>query len=282
MDGRASGGHRARGDSSHIRLTYVTHFYFNEPKSDFLVDLLRTYASYERSLLDVTQFVLVDDASPVRPSIPGDLDLNLLLLRIHEDIPWNQPGARNLGMVYARSDRVVLTDVDHEFPEQVLRHIVGRRVPKRNVYKLRRTDLGGRPLKAHPNTFVLSRARFLELHGYDEDFSGHYGYDDAMFWRWQRNHGTRFLYLPRALAVKARTEPRLRHHSLNRDLAHNARLAAHKRRQWKRLGPQTGHSRRWLHFTWSVEEDRRRSTLPPTPNPRPLWASTWWWRWLWG
>ena len=46
---------------SHIELSYVTTFYFNQTDSSSLLELLRRYASYPGDLLDRLQFLLVDD-----------------------------------------------------------------------------------------------------------------------------------------------------------------------------------------------------------------------------
>ena len=94
-------------DYSHIELSYVVPVYFNTGNTSALADLLRTYAGYDSALLDRLQFIIVDDCSPTPPEIPADIDLNILLLRINEDIAWNQPGARNLGITYARSDKML-------------------------------------------------------------------------------------------------------------------------------------------------------------------------------
>ncbi len=270
------------GDFSHIELTYVAACYFDRPGGAApLADLLRAYAAFAPDTLDRLQFVLVDDASPEPVALPDGIDLNILLLRINENIAWNQPGARNLGAVYARSDKVFMTDLDHAVPETTLATMLRRRNPGRTIFKLRRRDLAGNPLSPHPNTFFLSRARFLRLYGYDEDFCGHYGHDDPMFWRWQRQHGTRFLYLPRPChSIYRGVKDAPRDHSLPRDLTHNAAVAAAKKDAWRRYGPGRGHSRRFLDFTWRIVEDRRRATPIPAPPENRLWLHTWWLRWL--
>ncbi len=275
------GGAMDKLNFAHIKLTYVTHFYFNQANTAPINDLLRKYASYPPDVLDHLQFVLVDDGSPARVEIPEDLDLNLLLLRIQGDIPWNQPGARNLGVTYARSDKIVLTDLDHEFPVETLREMIRRRNPGRTLYKIRRYDPNGLRRSTHSNTFFMSRGRFMKLYGYDEDFSGHYGYDDTTFWRWQRNHGTRSLYLPRFCRVVDRNVDRENaYHSLERDRSHNQPLAARKKAEWKKYGPDAGHSRRFLQFTWTTVLDRRRKATPAEPPVNRAWARTWLLRWL--
>ncbi|MDA3967804.1 hypothetical protein [Helicobacter sp. WB40] len=91
---------------SHIRLTYITHFYCNIDNIDSVISLLRDYEKYNKDILDVVLFIVIDDGSPVSYEIP-QFDLNLHWIRINEDIPWNQSGARNLGVVYAKSDNIV-------------------------------------------------------------------------------------------------------------------------------------------------------------------------------
>ena len=268
------------GDCSHIELTYVLAVYFDAGESTALTSLLRSYLAYDKGILDRLQFVIVDDGSPFPVKLPNDLDLNILLIRINEDIPWNQPGARNLGVVYARSDKLLLTDLDHEIPEQTFKYTLTMNNPGRTIFKMRRVDPLNPNRRPHPNTFVLSRARFLRYYGYDEEFTGHYGFDDSMFWRWQRNHGTRFRYLPPSCHATCRILPREQGHLLERDLAHNRAIAEQKKRLWKTYGYEAGHSRRFLGFTWNIVDDHRRNNPPAPLRKHPLWTRTWWWRWL--
>jgi hypothetical protein len=270
------------GDFSHILLSYVVPAYVGRGTPAPVASLLETYARYNAVLLDRTQFVVVDDGSPQPVAVPEALHLNVLVLRIHEDIPWNQPGARNLGLVCARSDKVILTDLDHELSEETFLHILSMKPLGRTMYKMDRVDAGGTPLKPHPNTFVLSRGRFLELHGYDEEFCGHYGFDDAMFWRWQRNNGTRFLRLPAPCRARVRSRDVAEYHALVRDLSHNRALADAKKEAWRRHGPEAGHSRRFLSFTWGVAQDLRRDASRVVRRPHPWWTRTWSLRWLLG
>ncbi len=276
-----SGGRAAEGDRSHIELTCLMNVYFNQGDTSVLTSLMETYAKLPAAILDVTQFLIVDDGSPTPVRLPEHLNLNLLILRIHDDIPWNQPGARNLGVVYARSEKVLMTDVDHTFTPEVFLHALHARPPRRTVFKMKRIHPDGRSCRPHPNTFFLARSRFLALYGYDEAYSGHYGFDDSMFWRWQRNHGTRFRYLPsRCRVIKRDFEKDGRYHSFERDLSHNREIAEANRAAWKQWGPARGHSRRFLNFTWSIQEDRVRDTQFPAPPARPLWTRTWWLRWI--
>jgi len=269
------------GDWSHIELSYVVPFYADGTDEAPVVNLLRRYAGYPAHILDVVVFIVVDDGSPTRVEIPDDIDLNLRVLRVEEDIAWNQPGARNLGVTVAVSDKVFVTDVDHVLTPESFEYMIRHRNPGRTMFKFRRQASSGEVLRPHPNTFFLSRARFLRFYGYDEAFCGHYGFDDAMFWRWQRYHGTRFLYLParcKVLLESAEHAPGF--HSLKRDLDHNRQLAASKRALWRTYGPNAGYSRLFLNFKWHTDADRSRSTKPAPPRQMRWWIHTWWWRWL--
>ena len=97
----------------HIRLSYVVPLYINKPNAAEVLSIFDEYAKYPADILDRVLFVLVDDGSPAEFELPHWL-LNMIVLRIKQDIPWNNPGARNLGMVYAKSDKVFLTDIDHQ------------------------------------------------------------------------------------------------------------------------------------------------------------------------
>jgi len=264
----------------HIELTYVTTFYFNQTDSSSVAELLRCYASYSGDLLDRLQFVLVDDGSPIPVEIPADLDLNVLLLRIPVDVPWNHAAARNLGAVCARSDKLLLTDVDHEVPEDTLRRIVDLGALRRTMYMFFRLDESGAHTRRHLNTFLLSRGRYLELFGYDEEFCGHYGLEDDLFRRWHLHHGTR-IRMFRGGPVKLRpVEREGAYHSLLRDRGHNAEVFARKRRLWEERGPQAAYSRMFLRAPFEVVVDLRRMP-PPARSAPPSLLNRLWRRWQW-
>ena len=274
-------GLRRIPDKSHIKLSYVTHYYLDQKRPDTVLDLLARYQRYAPELLDRIQFVVVDDCSPLRFEVP-DLDLNLTWLRITDDIPWNQGGARNLGVVHAASDKVLLTDIDHEFPEATLAEMVRMRECGRDFFKIYRTDpVTGKQRHGHSNTFLLSRARFLRLYGYDEEFCGHYGAEDYRFVKFQKYHGSRQRYLSK----KFRCIPRIdvnrdeAYHGLERDLSHNTPVDARKEFEMKQYGGDAGHSRMFLRFRWEVILERSRNVRIQRKR-NPLWQKSWYWRWL--
>ena len=107
-------------DYSHIKLSYVTHFYCDQNDINSVLNLLNAYAKYDPELLDIMEFVIIDDGSPLKYEIP-DFNLNLRWIKINEDIKWNQSGARNLGVLSAKSDKLIITDLDHIFYEDTLK-----------------------------------------------------------------------------------------------------------------------------------------------------------------
>jgi hypothetical protein len=278
--GDGPGAPPAPAGFAHIDLTYVTTFYFNQTDSSSVPALLQRYASYSGDLLDRLQFVLVDDGSPVPVELPADLDLNVLLLRIPVDVPWNHAAARNLGAVHARSDKLLLTDVDHEFPEDTLRRIVDLGELRRTMYMFYRLDETGAHTLRHLNTFLLSRGRYLELFGYDEEFCGHYGLEDDLFRRWHRHHGTRIRMFPGGAVKRRPVDQERGYHSLPRDRAHNADMFARKRRLWEESGPHAAYSRIFLRAPFEVVADLRRAAPPASPAPPSL-ATRLWRRWQW-
>lgn len=276
----SSGGDGEVGrDFSHIALSIVVPVYFNEADAGMVGAMLRHYAAFDPDLLDRTQFVIVDDGSPSRPPVPTDLDLNVLVARIDEDVAWNQPGARNLGVLLARSDKVLLTDLDHWLPADTYAAVMRAHVSPRTMLRLRRRDLSGKQLRAHAGTFILSRGRFLELYGFDEDFSGQYAFDDTMFWRWQRYHGTRFLKFTKRYQIVWRYNDDGKYHTLERDWKPNQQVANAKRALWREHGPHAGHSRRFLNFSWRVVLDLQRARPRPAPAVDRMWKKLWFLRW---
>jgi hypothetical protein len=273
---RTRTGLAAAQSSSHIRLTYVTHFYLNQNRTETISALLRQYAGYSPELLDRIHFVIVDDGSPLEVA-PPDVDLNLTWLRINEDVRWNQGGARNLGAIYAKSDNILMTDLDLAFPESTLQALVDHGPLGKTLYKFHEANPdGSRPRKGHPNNFFLSRGRFLRYYGYDEELAGNYGAEDFRFVKFQKAQGTRQRYFDRRHTYYRRREIDRRdsYHSLVRDLSANTPVDYRKRLEMELYGHENGHSRMFLNFTWTMLLDRYRSHAP-APTPDPAWKRRW-------
>lgn len=139
------------------------------------------------------EVVLVDDGSPEPAAdVPRPQGLPAFrIYRVKEDRPWHQHGARNLGAHVAKDGWLLLTDMDHVLTDDAVRVLFKRidcgQLVEDTVYMLSRieADTGlptlndrGQP-KPHPNSFLMTRARYWEVGGYDEDLCGHYGTDSA-------------------------------------------------------------------------------------------------------
>lgn len=260
---------------AHIRLAYITHFYCNQQDISSVRTLLETYATYPEELRDRVQFVIVDDGSPIDYEIP-ELPLNLTWLKIDQDIRWNQAGARNLGALYAKADNILLLDLDHEVPPEAMRRLVERSSCGKRLYKMYREEPGsGRVYKGHSNLFFMSRGRFFELFGYDEEFAGNYGAEDFRFVKYQRANGTFQTYLPKNIRCfeRGKIDRKRSYHSLVRDLSFNTPVDSRKKMELEHYGHGAGHSRMFLNFTWKILADRWRDPAPPLPVDR------WWKKW---
>lgn len=268
-----------RHDKQHIKLTYVTHFYCDQNNINSVFDLLRKYESFPRYLRESVEFIIVDDGSPIDYKT-GHFDLNICWIKITEDISWNQAGARNLGVTYAKSDKILLIDLDHELPQQTFHYLINACNPGRNFYKLYRTSPQRGRYKGHANLFFMSRARFFRHFGYDEEFAGNYGAEDYRFVKYHKYHGSRQKYLPKHIVCHERQLNREEsYHNLTRDLSANTPLDRQKQKECASYGDEYGHSRIFLNFEWKV---LYRHTLFPTtlPPQKRWWKPLWWLRYL--
>lgn len=266
-------------DWQHIKLTYITHFYCNQDNINSVLELLEKYAGYPQEILDQVQFIIVDDGSPISYEIP-DFNLNLHWLRIDDDIAWNQGGARNLGVTYAKSDKILITDLDHSLPPETFAYLINHRNPGRDFYKIYRTNPEtGEIYKGHSNLFFMSRARFMRHFGYDEEFSGGHGGEDYRFVKYHKYHGSRQRYLPKKYTCYEQEVNRDKaYHSLVRDQSRNTPIDLKKKQQVSEFGAEHGHSRMFLNFRWHTAA--RFSRPAPAQEKHTLWRHLWWFRWL--
>jgi glycosyltransferase involved in cell wall biosynthesis len=262
---------------NHITVSVITHFYCdNTEKMQSIFDLVEAYSRYPKHILGRVHFVIVDDGSPVEYT-PQHFGLNITWLRITDDIRWNNPGARNLGVTYAKSENILLTDADHYLPEKTLEYLCGRKECGKSFYKLRRVRDDGSIGRGHSNLFFMSRSRFLKLWGYDEHFCGDYAHDDLWFVKFHKWHGSLQRYLPKQYVAAKREVDNLRHtHSLERDQQVNESLYKEKRKLIEAHGRYHGHTRTFLDFNWDILLTNHRD--PPEPKQNRLWKQLWWFR----
>lgn len=175
------------------RLTWVIPYYRNKPMLEEVH--MKNLAEYDDEVLQHLTVLYVDDGSPeedrpdeVLAAQPARVRKSLRLLRVLEDIPWNQHGARNLGAKQAKTRWLMVTDMDRILLAHDMRILLTRKLQAQYHYKplstkmhktLPRSDTGPR---APYNQFICTKGKFWEAGGYDEDYCGTYG-GDAPFLR---------------------------------------------------------------------------------------------------
>lgn len=145
------------------------------------MDTLRTYPP---ETLEQLELIVVDDCGEPPVEIPEDIQalLPVQLFRVTKDIPWNQPGARNLALDHCRTPIVLFVDPDMVFPAEMmaLNLQAARDLPEGRVirYSLKHKRSGVLDTTS-PNTWFCYVKDFLAIGGYDEDYSGHKGWSDV-------------------------------------------------------------------------------------------------------
>jgi len=161
------------------RLTLVIPYYDN-PK--MLEKHFENWKKYDEEVISKFKVILVDDGSPNYPAIDyiQKTKFKLQLFRIKQNIPWNQHGAKNLGMTHAKKGWCLMTDIDHLLLNEDAKKIINYEWDNTLIYMPQRVKCkSGKLHTRHPNTFLLTKRMFWNCGGYDEAFAGYYGTDAA-------------------------------------------------------------------------------------------------------
>lgn len=165
---------------THRPLTLILPFYENKGQ------LARQYKRLARMPKDIREnlaLIVCDDGSPGRPAAPPKEDLGLRsfkLFRVDVDVRWNWLTCRNIGAHHAETEWLLLTDIDHELPDETASRIIFQKLNPENVYRLSRVTAPHMShYKPHPNTWLMTKSMFDKIGGYDERYSGFYGSDGA-------------------------------------------------------------------------------------------------------
>lgn len=230
------------------------------------------------------EFVIIDDGSPLKYEIP-DFNLNLRWIKINEDIKWNQSGARNLGVLSAKSDKLIITDLDHIFYEDTLKFMATYNFKEKEIYKSRRTHIHKNGFVAgnYPgagNIYAMSRGDFLKYFGYDEEFAGNYGYEDNFCAEYFDALGFKRKYITKKKYFCRERDDndvnrKSSYHSLNRDDSQNKIIYEKKIEKMKKYGAIVAHSRMFLNFTWHVLSEQFRKNIPENTIKKKFWLLNW-------
>lgn len=162
-------------------ITIVMPYYEN---GGMLERHLSEWYRYDTMVKENMRAVIVDDGSERDRAADHmrSVGFPVELYRIKQNIPWNVPGARNLGMQQA-SGWCLLTDIDHLLTaeEAVKLGAFARELVPGVAYVPARRWADGRELHRHPNTYLLQQTTYWATGGTDEDFSGWWGAGESSF-----------------------------------------------------------------------------------------------------
>jgi len=163
------------------RLSIVMAYYNNPGMLIHQYAMFRSYPDHVRRSIE---YIVVDDHSidgkeALPPAEPWDIPITIG--RMAKKVRWNQDACRNWGVSQARADWLLLTDMDHLIPAETLADLLlmpWAGWPQNEAYRLSRRNYGTmEPYKPHPNSWVMPKAFFDRVGGYDERFAGYYGTD---------------------------------------------------------------------------------------------------------
>jgi hypothetical protein len=221
----------------------ILYSYYNSSKA--LGIQIDNWSQYPIELMKKLHFILIDDCSESRADLAINFPINLALLRIADDIPWNQPGAKNLGFKFAKTDWVFTSDIDHILQPEMCGKLIALEKDKRTVYYFSRLTDKGESKNPHPNSFLIHKDIFWKLGGYDEDFCGHYGYDDILLKTMiQSNFKTEQLN-----SISLINYTSLNSSDLDRNRRKNKRLLKRKEKQLQKGKYQ---NKKILRFNWEL------------------------------
>lgn len=164
---------------------------YNQPH--MLATWFERWGQQPKGHRDQCEVVVVDDCS--HPAVSAPETLNVSMLRVDEDRPWNQGMARNLGVLQAVSSVVLLIDVDMTFQpdslklflDAAIRHKLGEvQRPILQHFQSKKLDASS------PNVHMMTKKDFIAVRGYDARYAGRKGWGDVTLLRvFERKYRTR-------------------------------------------------------------------------------------------
>ena len=220
------------------KLAILIHVYNAQQVTQEQVD---AWATLSHQVTESLEFLIADDCSE-QPLQLRRYGLPLRLLRITTDIPWNMAGAKNLLHAQSTAPWLLFFDVDNRVKPEQLGQLCAMldQLDTKTIYMFPWILDGAEQEQPHINTFLIHRDTLESMGGFDEDYCGHYGYEDVLFHHLAERRG-----LPRVLMqgmpFVAHIGPTL---GLSRDTTRNQALTAHKANDpHYQVGPR-------LRFDW--------------------------------
>ena len=167
-------------------LSLIIHIYNNQKLLNLQINCWKNWG-----LIPGLELIFLDDGSN------PELDLSAIprwvrKIRIIDDIPWNQPGAKNLAATLATGSWLLFLDADQLLDRGKILQLISQlpNLNKNIIYRFKRfCATSHRELIVHQNCQLIAINTFENFGGYDEDFAGNYGHEDAYFERLWRFKG---------------------------------------------------------------------------------------------
>lgn len=158
--------------------------YYNQP--DSLRKQLFNFFSFDSNILKYLNIIIVDDGSLQSPALPiiqsfkNIQKINIQLIKINIDIPWNQPEANNVAFRECKTEYMIRNDIDHYFNEVNIVKILNYPFKNNYYYSFNRKNEQFNSGSSPPNIYIMKKTDYFKIGGYNEYFSGNYG-DDIEF-----------------------------------------------------------------------------------------------------
>lgn len=165
---------------SDLGLTLVYPFFGEEKRFETLFDYWNSYSS---EIKDSLQIVIVDDHgtppidSLMTKSKDKHCDFNLAIYRIEDDLKFNTPGALNLGIMCSSTPWILIMDSDCMFENNEMKKLIEFKPDPLWQYKFPRKRITNdehwaKNVRYLPCTMLFHKNMFLDIGGFDEDFTG--------------------------------------------------------------------------------------------------------------
>lgn len=239
------------------RITLIHPFFGEEERFKVQWKNWLSWDLHDRSRVDI---IIVDDCGTpgisdlITEDMKKELDFNLTVYRIIDNLKWSTPCALNLGIMAAQTEWTLVMDSDCLFDPENLKKLLNLKPKEDYHYKFVRNRVTNnedwaKNTRYLPCTMLQRKDLFLDVGGFDEDFtgsfSGGYGFFDNHFDSKLRAAGYSLKYLSDIVAteymddfVGVRVARDKEHEKINKKLMYD---------KWNENIPD---SRKMLRFNW--------------------------------
>lgn len=219
-------------------------YYTNNDFSRFN-NLINKYNQMSDEIKSKFELIFVDDGSTYPVKLPK-CNLNISLLKVNKDIPWNNSGARNLGACYAITPRLVMMDAEFYLPENSIATCIDIKLSDNDILPLSLSKSEKEePYSVHPNLFCMNKRTFFNFNCYDESWCGSYG-EDLFYRKYIMHKGINIIKPKIIVLLETQGKKNTDSHSLSRNLDKTKKRLAHM--------PTPEHKKEILKFPWEFVE----------------------------